>query len=87
MIALFTFRPSFCPNCGERIEHSQYNVQDFATYASFACDCGVDYQRVEEGTALDAAEADGGDLKRMRELDRNHSPRTVFQRQPGDLAW
>jgi hypothetical protein len=87
MIALFTFQPSFCPSCGKRFEHSDYNAQDFTAYASFTCDCGLDYQRVNEGDALDAAEAAGGDLKRMRELDELHRPRGVIERRPGDLAW
>jgi hypothetical protein len=68
MIALFTFRPSFCPSCGKPIELSQYNVEDFFAGASCACACGLDYQYVDEEHALDAADAAGGDLRRMREL-------------------
>jgi hypothetical protein len=69
VIALFTFLPSFCPNCGRRGRITGLVHADFDAFASFSCvDCGLDYQRVDEEHALDAAEAAGGDLKRMREM-------------------
>ncbi len=66
MIALFTFAPSFCPNCGKRFTHAPLATADFDARASFLCDCGLEYQKVSEALALDAADASGGDLKRMR---------------------
>ena len=66
MIALFTFLPSCCPGCGRQFAHNKYGREDFFAGASHSCpDCGLNYQYIGEADALDAAEAAGGDLKRM----------------------
>jgi len=67
VIALYTFRPSFCAGCGRPIAMNVYNRHDFDARASFSCPgCGLDYQRIDVDLALDTAAAAGGDLARQR---------------------
>jgi hypothetical protein len=75
MIALFTFTPKYCPNCGETthlkdplsmFEKSVGMLSRDADYqagASHKCKCGVSYQQVRPQDAIQcAAKFPGGDL-------------------------
>jgi hypothetical protein len=60
MIALCTFAPQFCPNCGCRLAQDR---GEWLHHVSYVCgNCRTAYQLVEEQAAIEAATASGGDL-------------------------
>lgn len=66
MYAILDYQPRYCPNCGHRFTHGPYEREDFNARASFECrDCQASYQKADTDAILNAAEAAGGDMKRM----------------------
>lgn len=83
MIALFTFTPKFCPNCGVDLPfnfvHPRNLVREqqesFDAHTSFSCKaCQMDYQLADEAEILRAARDSGGDLHKYY-ADVELSPR------------
>ena len=59
-LALFNFRPSHCPECGNKLIP---NSSDYAAKASHYCPkCNLIYQLAETDKIIQAAELSGGDL-------------------------
>lgn len=68
-LAVFTFEPRVCPNCGAEILEGRLSRQDYWHKASQGCDCGFIYQLVTRQALLDAATACGGDLAHYAEAE------------------
>lgn len=58
MIALFDFVPTYCPNCGTKLNLGA----DYLRKASHTCKCGMGFQLAEHEPMIQAAEKSGGDL-------------------------
>lgn len=67
-IALLTERPRFCPGCGKALAlgTNPHSLQDWLAHCAHSCSgCGLHFQLVDEGHAIAAATASGGDLEQM----------------------
>lgn len=70
MLAVYDFIPSYCPNCGAKINlkgkdpHGFWRDADYNAGASYQCDCGLMYQRTHRESILVAADSyRNGDLR------------------------
>lgn len=62
MVAILSFAPKHCPNCGIETGLTDRDP-DWRAMASHSCqECGTQYQRVETDDILKAATTAGGDL-------------------------
>ena len=67
-VALFTFVPSFCPNCGRSLEiimKDRYQLHDYLHSVSFSCSCGLYHEYITEDTVQDIR-VDGQELDVVR---------------------
>lgn len=62
MIALYSFFPAFCPNCGEKTGH--IDAREYFGHICHVCPCGMHFVYVGKAAAAKMAKSVGSDLGR-----------------------